>query len=92
VPSPNAAAKNARRQSAPAKTPPLASSDGDALLATLSAREREVLALYLKLLNPKAVASRLGTRPQTVRNQLASIEHKLGVRSTEELISKLLSS
>ncbi|MCI0358692.1 MAG: helix-turn-helix transcriptional regulator [Planctomycetaceae bacterium] len=69
---------------------PTPSTKGDAKLSTLTPREREVLDFWLQLLNPKAVAKRLGTRPQTVRNQLAAIQHKLGTRSHEELIAKVL--
>jgi DNA-binding CsgD family transcriptional regulator len=48
-----------------------------------------VLTLWLEeLFNDKRVARRLGTKEHTVRNQLASIEHKLGVRSREELAAK----
>ena len=61
------------------------------LLATLTPREREVLRIYLELLNDKRVAGFLGRRPQTIRNHLASIEHKLGVRSREELVSLAVS-
>jgi DNA-binding CsgD family transcriptional regulator len=56
----------------------------------LTAREHEVLVLYLRIINDKKVARELGTRPQTVRNQLASIQHKLGVCSRVELISSLI--
>ena len=62
----------------------------DSTFATLTSREWEVLQLYLCLLNDKKVAGRLGTKVQTVRNQLASIEHKLHVCSREELISVAL--
>jgi DNA-binding CsgD family transcriptional regulator len=59
----------------------------DGAFAPLTRREREVLQLYLELLNAKKVARRLGTRAQTVRNQLAAIEHKLGLSSREELVA-----
>jgi DNA-binding CsgD family transcriptional regulator len=59
--------------------------DGE-LLALLTDREREVLRLYVPSMNAKEVAHRLGTKVQTVRNQLASIEHKLGVEGREALI------
>ena len=61
-----------------------AGSDGESF-ALLTDREKEVLKLYLRLLNAKEVARELGTRPQTIRNQLASIERKLGVEGREEL-------
>jgi len=52
----------------------------------LSPREKEVVRLFLEELCDKRVARRLGTRPQTVRNQISSIEKKLGVESREELV------
>lgn len=57
----------------------------------LTPREREVLALFVTLLNDKKVARHLRTQVQTVKNQLASIEHKLGVGSRNELIALVLS-
>jgi DNA-binding CsgD family transcriptional regulator len=56
-------------------------------LAWLTEREREVLVLYLELHNSKEVARRLGTQVQTVKNQLAAIEHKLGVDSREDMLA-----
>jgi len=67
--------------------PPAPSSIDDSLLATLTPRESEVLTLWLDGFNDKKVARCLGTKVQTVRNQLASIEHKLGARSREELVA-----
>ena len=60
--------------------------DGQALLAKLTPREREVLVLFLQELDDKKVSARLGTERHTVRNQLASIEHKLGVNNRAELV------
>jgi DNA-binding NarL/FixJ family response regulator len=51
----------------------------------LTDREWQVLWHFIASPNDKRVASSLGTRPQTVRNQLNSISHKLGVRSRVEL-------
>jgi len=62
----------------------------DALL-TITPRERQVLTLYISLFNDKQVARRLGTRPQTVRNQIASIIRKMKVSNRIELIA-LMSS
>jgi DNA-binding CsgD family transcriptional regulator len=56
----------------------------------LSPREKEVVRLFLEEPCDKRVAKRLGTRPQTVRNQISSIEKKLGVESREELVICLL--
>ena len=60
-------------------------------LVWLTAREREVLCLYVDRRNPKEVACCLGTRTQTTKNQLATIEHKLGIDSREELLVFLFS-
>jgi len=57
----------------------------DTLSELLTDREWEVLWRYIASPNDKRVASSLGTRPQTVRNQLNSISRKLGVQSRVEL-------
>jgi DNA-binding CsgD family transcriptional regulator len=62
------------------------------LLAPLTAAEREVLLHFLQLHCDKQVARALGKRPHTVRNQLASIQQKLGVRSHSELVYKVMLS
>ena len=64
----------------------------DGLLHLLTKREREVARLFMRCANDKLVASHLGIAAQTVRNQLASIQNKLDVRSREELILFLVSS
>jgi DNA-binding NarL/FixJ family response regulator len=88
------AGQTSRPQPTPAAPPPDGAPAIDptlaARLATLTPREREVLALFVETCNDKAVAHRLGTAFQTVRNQLMSIEHKLGVKSREELIKAAL--
>jgi DNA-binding NarL/FixJ family response regulator len=56
----------------------------------LSAREREVLVAFVRSLGTKPAAQQLGTRSQTVRNQLASIRAKLQARSPVELVVKVL--
>jgi len=66
------------------------SGEDDDRLSALTPREREVLMLYVECQNPKCIANRLGTRPQTVKNQLARIEHKLGVNSREALLVYVL--
>jgi DNA-binding CsgD family transcriptional regulator len=58
----------------------------------LTEREHEVLVLYLRYLNAKKVARELGTKHQTVQNQLSSIEHKLGADSREHLVALTLST
>lgn len=67
------------------KTDPAALSPQDRI-AWLTQGERLVLRLFLAGLNAKQVAGRLGKRPQTVKNQLAAIEHKLGVDSRDEIL------
>jgi len=55
-------------------------------LAWLTPREREVLFLFLDSANYKQVAYKLGRSANTVKNQLASIEHKLSVDSRGALL------
>jgi DNA-binding NarL/FixJ family response regulator len=64
--------------------------DGNCL-SMLTPRERKVLMMYVECQNAKRIAQRLGSRTQTVKNQLANIEHKLGVTSREELLVYVLS-
>lgn len=59
-------------------------SEAQRQLAKLSPREREVVQLFAQLHTVKKVASALGTEPQTVRNQLASIRAKFASSSREE--------
>jgi DNA-binding CsgD family transcriptional regulator len=60
-------------------------------IAWLTAGEREVLRLYFESISAKHVALRLGKRPQTVKNQLRAIEHKLGVDSREAMLAFVFS-
>ncbi len=55
----------------------------------LSAREREVLALFCQGYSGKDVARKLGTELKTVFNQCASIFEKTGVRPMRRLITLL---
>lgn len=60
----------------------------DDLVSPLTAREREVLVQFLDDPNDARIASRLGTSVQTVRNQIASIQKKLGVDGRVRLALK----
>jgi DNA-binding CsgD family transcriptional regulator len=42
---------------------------------------------YLQLLSEPKVAVRMGTKPQTIRNQIASIRRKFNAGSSEQLIA-----
>lgn len=53
----------------------------------LTERERVILRLYLECRNAKAIARRIGKSAQTVKNQLAAIQHKMGVDSREDLLA-----
>jgi len=55
-------------------------------LASLSAREREVLRLLAEGLSAKEVAARLGVAPKTCEAHRASLMRKLGVRKATELV------
>ena len=57
---------------------------------TLTEREREVLTRFLEHFNDKQVAKTLGTRQQTVRNQIRSIQIKLGEKSRAEMVAAAL--
>ena len=59
-------------------------------LSLLTQKEREVLSSFVELLDNKEIARTLGTKDQTVRNQLASIMRKLDLQSREELIAFIL--
>src|SRR5436305_3588706 len=56
-------------------------------LATLSEREREVLALLTQGLRNEAIAQRLGISPQTVQTHVRNILAKLGVHSKLEAVA-----
>src|SRR5215475_7807662 len=55
-------------------------------IATLTAREREIVTLIAKGLNRKKVSDRLFVSEATVRNHLSSIFSKLGVSNQFELV------
>ena len=57
-----------------------------ARLASLTSREREVLALVMKCLPSKQIASRLGITQKTVEVHRQHILEKMGVRSTPSLV------
>ena len=60
-------------------------------LETLSAREREVLALVTDELTNREIAERLGLAHKTVEHHRHRIVTKLGVKNTAELMRLLLS-
>jgi DNA-binding NarL/FixJ family response regulator len=60
--------------------------------SSLSPRERQVLIAYIATRDSKAVAGELGSKLQTVKNQLASIRDKLGVECREDLIVFVLTA
>jgi DNA-binding NarL/FixJ family response regulator len=55
-------------------------------LASLTAREREIVSLVGEGLRNDEIARRLGITPKTVKNQLTSVFEKLGVSSRLELV------
>lgn len=62
-------------------------SDSDRLLATLTPREREVLACLAEGAGRRAVAERLHLSAHTVRTHLQNIMAKLGVHSVLEAVA-----
>jgi DNA-binding NarL/FixJ family response regulator len=63
--------------------------DRDALLASLSKRERDLAALMLRSLGNRQIAERLCLSEQTVRNYISSIYFKLGVKDRFEFLRLL---
>lgn len=62
------------------------------IASALTEREYEVLMAYVRNPNGKQIARDLGIKVQTVRNQIASIEHKLRLTSREHLIAAVLAA
>ncbi|NQT11555.1 MAG: hypothetical protein HQ582_02330 [Planctomycetes bacterium] len=60
------------------------------IMARLTTREAEVLELFVAEASDVRVAARLGNGTQTVRNHMASIHKKLGVRTRAELMKLVL--
>jgi DNA-binding NarL/FixJ family response regulator len=60
--------------------------------SSLTQRERQVLIAYIASRDSKAVAGELGSKLQTVKNQLVSIRDKLGVECREDLIVFVLTA
>jgi DNA-binding NarL/FixJ family response regulator len=61
----------------------------EAILAQLSARERQIVELLLASRRVPGIAGALGISPHTVRNHLKAVFRKLGVHSQEELLELL---
>jgi DNA-binding NarL/FixJ family response regulator len=59
---------------------------GRGKLATLTAREREIVSLVREGLRNDDIAKRLGITSKTVKNQLTAVFEKLGVSSRLELV------
>jgi len=70
------------------ETEPLGQGLSSEELDTLSARERDVLALLLAGHRITGIATRLYISPHTVRNHLKALFHKLDVHSQSQLIGK----
>lgn len=57
-----------------------------AIICDLPKRQREVFDLLASFLPPKELAEKLGTRCQTVHNQIAKLKQRFGVASRDELV------
>ncbi|MCL4697687.1 MAG: helix-turn-helix transcriptional regulator [Burkholderiaceae bacterium] len=76
----------------PAATAPRAdvpARDAGTALATLSAREREVMALLVQGLHNRRIAEELGISPRTVEVHKARVLDKLGVNNVVELVRRI---
>jgi len=60
--------------------------DPDPNNASLTSRERDIITLYARGHNPKAIAGLLGVSPKTVQNQLTSLKDKLGMHEPATLV------
>ena len=61
-------------------------------LGTLTAREREILALYAQGMTYTEIAQAKGNRPLTVRNSIYAIQNKLKVKTKQELVVRAVRS
>lgn len=58
-------------------------------MATLTERERQVVAMLGRGMAPKQIARELGTRTRTVRNQLYNAKEKAGCDTIVQLAVKV---
>jgi LuxR family maltose regulon positive regulatory protein len=65
-----------------------AATDQSSLLAPLSKRELEILALLAQRLSNKEIAGRLHISPETVKRHANTIYEKLDVHSRQEAVAK----
>lgn len=63
--------------------------DAGTALTTLSAREREVMALLVQGLHNRRIAEELGISPRTVEVHKARVLDKLGVNNVVELVRRI---
>jgi DNA-binding NarL/FixJ family response regulator len=61
-------------------------------LASLTAKERETLALFARGMTYAEIAQAKGIRPLTVRNSIYGIQNKLKVKSKQELVVRAVRS
>jgi len=62
----------------------------DAVLAELTAREREVVLLLIEGLTNDVMADRLNLAPQTVKFHLTNVYRKLGCHTRAEVVARVL--
>jgi FixJ family two-component response regulator len=87
-----AAVRDAISQSTQPTKQPLRPEDISPRMQRLSAREQEVLKELLAGLNIKQIARKLGTSPNTVRNQRRSILEKANAETMTDLFRMILES
>jgi FixJ family two-component response regulator len=81
-----AAVRRALERAAEAKADGASVADARARVATLSARERQVLGHVIAGRLNKQIAGELGTAEKTVKIQRAAMMEKMGVRSVADLV------
>lgn len=84
------AVRDALTQSEPHREQPNGGESVAAKLNKLSQREREILKELVAGQNVKQIAMRLGTSPNTVRNQRGSIVEKMEANSMADLVRMVL--
>jgi DNA-binding CsgD family transcriptional regulator len=66
--------------------------EAEALVATLSPREQEILRLAARGLTSREIAGELGISPRTVEVHRAAVMHKTGAHNVADLVRLVMRS